>query len=207
MQTDQKKPKPTLKLLSLDEQDVLLHVSLTDIEPLIWRRLCLSDATSLHQLHLAIQGAFGWSDSHLHSFIIKPGESYSSRQSVFDQSPDETDGNSHRVTVRDLVQRQIKSFRYIYDMGDNWLHKVKIEQVRPKSKDIKTPSCLDGARQAPPEDCGGAVGYEELLEALRDKNHPEHLQTRSWLNQSFDPERFNLRQINTRLKKTLHEKS
>jgi hypothetical protein len=33
----------------------------------------------------------------------------------------------------------------------------------------------------PPEDCGGSPGYEDLLEALGNKKHPEHRVMQQWL--------------------------
>jgi hypothetical protein len=199
----QKKREIGLRLVPREEQEVTLHISLSDIEPQIWRRLQVSDAISLHELHLAIQGAFGWQNNHLHRFIVKQGEIYASRTSDFDFHFDDEHVDSRSVFLRDLIQRQIKSFRYVYDMGDNWMHKIKIEQVQEKTRDKLTPICVDGARHGPPEDCGGSLGYEELLEALQDLNHPNHAEALRSLTQSFDPQQFNLRQANARIKKML----
>jgi len=43
-----------------------LRIRLDRISPLIWRRLLVTDATTIAELHIIIQIAFGWSDSHLH---------------------------------------------------------------------------------------------------------------------------------------------
>ena len=61
-----------------------------------------------------------------------------------------------------------------------------------------TPICLDGERAAPPEDCGGIPGYKELLEALRDPRHPDHLDLTRWAGK-YDPESVDLEFINRRL--------
>ena len=37
---------------------------------MIWRPLLVTDATTIAELHACIQIAFGWSDSHLHQFVI-----------------------------------------------------------------------------------------------------------------------------------------
>src|SRR5215216_3370329 len=47
-----------------------LRIRLDRISPLIWRRLLVTDATTIAELHAIIQVAFGWSDSHLHQFVI-----------------------------------------------------------------------------------------------------------------------------------------
>jgi len=47
-----------------------LRIRLDRSSPLIWRRLLVTDATTIAELHATIQIAFGWSDSHLHQFVI-----------------------------------------------------------------------------------------------------------------------------------------
>lgn len=47
-----------------------LRIRLDRISPLIWRRLLVRDATTIAELHAIIQIAFGWSDDHLHQFVI-----------------------------------------------------------------------------------------------------------------------------------------
>ncbi len=46
-----------------------IKVSLNGIKPPIWRRLLISNATDLDELHKIIQIAMGWTDTHLHQFI------------------------------------------------------------------------------------------------------------------------------------------
>jgi hypothetical protein len=41
-----------------------------DIEPPIWRRILLPRELNFAQLHEGIQAAFGWTDSHLHHFVV-----------------------------------------------------------------------------------------------------------------------------------------
>jgi hypothetical protein len=61
--------------------------------------------------------------------------------------------------------------------------------------------CLRGRRACPPEDCGGVDGYGEMVAGLKDppveqeSSPPPHL-----LHVGFDPEHFQLDEINERLK-------
>lgn len=50
---------------------------------------------------------------------------------------------------------------YLYDFGDGWQHVVHLKDV-VESRELFTRKLLDGAMACPPEDCGGAVGYEQL---------------------------------------------
>ena len=40
---------------------------------------------------------------------------------------------------------------------------------------------MSGERACPPEDCGGPYGYVRLLEALKDRNHPDHKRLLRWV--------------------------
>lgn len=47
-----------------------LRVELLDVSPLIWRRLTVPDSITLPALHQVLQVTLGWTDSHLHEFVI-----------------------------------------------------------------------------------------------------------------------------------------
>ena len=61
--------------------------------------------------------------------------------------------------------------------------------------------CVTGKRACLPEDCGGLWGYEDLLEAIQDPNHPQHEEMREWLEDDFDPVAFDVEEVNRQLKK------
>ena len=58
-------------------------------------------------------------------------------------------------------------------------------------------------RAAPPDDCGGIWGYEELVEVLADPAHPEHQERLEWLGladaSQFAPDAFDAEAVNRRL--------
>lgn len=62
-----------------------------------------------------------------------------------------------------------------------------------------TPRCTGGARACPPEDVGGAWGYEEFLEILADPDHEQHGEMVTWAGRGFDPEAFDLDAANAAL--------
>lgn len=52
-----------------------LRIRLDRISPMIWRRLLVHHTTTIAELHAIIRLAFGWSDDHLHQFLIH-GKAY-----------------------------------------------------------------------------------------------------------------------------------
>jgi hypothetical protein len=100
------------------------------------------------------------------------------------------------VTLGGVVDHGHRQFTYLYDFGDSWRHTIEIEEVLAESDSEKWALCLEGARSCPPEDCGGPGGYEHLLEILFDPRHPNFEETRRWVGPGFDPEAFDLEEIN-----------
>ena len=88
---------------------------------------------------------------------------------------------------------------YIYDYGDNWQHKVKVEKIVMLDTPILFAVCIAGANACPPEDVGGAPGYEKFLEDLADPDHAEHEMLSEWIGGPFDPTAFDIDQVNQRL--------
>lgn len=89
---------------------------------------------------------------------------------------------------------------YQYDFGDGWEHEIVLEKVLPPEEGAKYPVCIKGRRACPPEDCDGIWGYEDLLLALQDPNHPDHDDLLEWVGGSFDPEASEPDEINELLR-------
>jgi hypothetical protein len=86
---------------------------------------------------------------------------------------------------------------YEYDFGDSWIHTITLENVL-RDVSLYQARCLEGARAAPPEDCGGVPGYEELLEALSDPENPDHEDLLDWAG-GWQPEAFDVDFVNMQL--------
>ena len=161
-----------------------LEVKLRGIEPPIWRTLEMPGASSVEDVHFAIQVAMGWTNSHLHQFDID-GTHYGMVD--VDEAAELEDERAY--SLEGLV-RSGSSFVYEYDFGDGWEHDVKVVKVTTVAKPPHR-RCLAGARACPPEDCGGPGGYANLLEALANPAHKEHHSLVEW-SDGFEPERFTL---------------
>jgi Plasmid pRiA4b ORF-3-like protein len=171
-----------------------IKVTLTGVSPPIWRRLLVSSSTSLKQLHDILQTAIGWTDSHLHQFIAR-GQRYGRPDPELDVDVI----NEARVSLGQILRREKEWMSYEYDFGDGWTHKIVLEKVLTSSGGQAIPSCTAGSRSCPPEDCGGTWGYEEFLKAIGDPTHPEHDEMVEWIGGDFDPEHFDIAEVNALL--------
>ena len=170
-----------------------LKVTLAEIEPPIWRRLLVPADVTLADLHRVLQTAMGWTDSHLHQFLVGE-ESYGvPHPGDLEEMHDEK-----KARLRDLASNG-EGFVYEYDFGDGWQHEVVVEKSAPHEKGAPYPVCVGGERACPPEDCGGVYGYENLLQVLADPDHEEHEELKEWVGGSFDAEAFDARQVSAAL--------
>ena len=173
-----------------------LDVRLISIEPPIWRRITVSDQITLAALHHVLQVVMGWENYHLHQFIV--GENhYGELDPEFDDDLDIQE--DRRVTLREIAREKEASFVYEYDFGDSWQHQVTVVGIRPRTENSLAPRCFEGRRACPPEDCGGTSGYQNLIEALRDRRHLEHRELRAWAGPQYDPEPFSVQAVNSAL--------
>lgn len=173
-----------------------LHIALRGPRPPIWRRVLVPGNWSLGALHYVVQVAMGWTNSHLHQFIV--GDDYISLYRV----EGITSRDSAQVTLAEIALQPKTKFVYEYDFGDSWEHDIIVEAIVSPEAERRYPVCTAGKRACPPEDCGGVYGYENLLAILSDPAHEEHDDMVAWLRQmhpGFDPEHFDLAAVNKRL--------
>ncbi|ORW66824.1 plasmid pRiA4b ORF-3 family protein [Mycolicibacter senuensis] len=204
--------KPPSRRRPRRKQPVTLRVraDLAETKPPVWRRLELASDLMLDDVHLIIQTAFGWTDSHLHQF--GSGPSYRSPGTEYYLCPfmveDGDDGVSEeQVRLDELLVDVGDKLFYAYDFGDNWRHVIRLEAVLAYDASAPRAVCTGGRRPAPAEDCGGIGGYE-LLVAATDPSHPDHVAARAEYAEVFDadvdprgwaPTPFEIEQINREL--------
>jgi hypothetical protein len=168
-----------------------IKISLIGAKPPIWRTVLVASDINLETFHEVIQLTMGWTESHLHQFIDNK-KAYGSHDNDFElEMEDEA-----KYKLFQLLKTEKESLTYEYDFGDSWEHKILLEKILPYDSNIHLPVCIKGKRACPPEDCGGIWGYEELLKTLSDPKHPDHEDTLEWLGGEFDPEEFDLEEIN-----------
>ena len=182
-------------------------------DPVIWRKIQISDLCTFWSLHAAVTDAMGWLDYHLHEFIAKNPVTtetehigYPDDEGIlFEEMPEPVAG--WKLRVRDYLDAN-KTMLYNYDFGDGWEHLIEFEGVFDKIPGIKYPVCLAGENACPPEDVGGLHGYVEFLEAIKNKKHPEYKSYLEWVGGKFTPSKFDAKKVkftnaNTRLNSML----
>jgi hypothetical protein len=96
-----------------------------------------------------------------------------------------------RITLEGIKPSIWRTVIFVYDFGDNWIHRIEVEDDDVSADPGWIPWALDGERRGPPEDCGGVSGYQRLIEAV--KVPPESLDEEGrdflrWAGEDFDPE-------------------
>jgi hypothetical protein len=165
---------------SAEQKDIYqLKVTLLGIEPLIWRRLLVPADLTLAQLHKVLQVVMGWEDEHLHEF-------HANRHRI---------GSERSTPLSAVLQRKGAKMIYTYDLGDFWEHRIVLEKQLLSDPEAIYPVCTGGERACPPEDCGGVPGYDNLVDAIPDPNHPDHVELSAW-SSGFNPEAFSVDEVN-----------
>jgi Plasmid pRiA4b ORF-3-like protein len=173
-------------------------VALSQTDPLVWRRIQVPESYSFWDLHVAIQDAMGWLDTHLHEFVLRdPRTGREQRFGIPDEDfPDERPILPDcKVRVSDYVTEEAPLVVYVYDFGDDWRHTLTYEGTWPAEPGRTYPACLAGARACPPEDVGGVHGFAEFLKAIADPKHPEHAEDLAWVGGSYRAEVFEPEQV------------
>lgn len=175
-------------------------ITLMDIKPPIWRRIQVPENYTFWDLHVAIQDAMGWTDTHLHGFNLKHPSGVGEAMVGIpdDEYPDDT-MPGWKLKIKDWFPKEITSAIYEYDFGDGWEHKIEFEKMLLRENFVAYPVCVGGKRACPPEDCGGTYGYERLLETLADPKNEEHKDMLEWLGlergDDLDPEEFSCEEV------------
>ena len=160
-----------------------IKVTLEYIEPAFTRTLQVPSTIRLDSLHLTLQAAMGWTNSHLYMF-----EASGATWGIPDPDFGGDDLPASKTTLAEMIEDTgAHSIRYIYDFGDSWEHRLEIGQITDPVPGDLYPRLTDIAGRCPPEDVGGFPGYEEFLDAMADPKHPEHAHLKEWYGGSFDP--------------------
>jgi hypothetical protein len=162
-----------------------LRIILNDVDPMPMRHIEVPLKIRLDRLHEVIQAAMGWTDTHLYEFRAGgAGWGEPDLDGFYDGPMDAKKFTLEKV----LDQTGTRTIQYVYDFGDDWDHSIRIERVNEATPGMTYPRLLKAVGACPPEDVGGAWGYEEFLEALADPDHEQHDDMARWSGGDFDAE-------------------
>jgi hypothetical protein len=188
-----------------------LKIVLRGISPLIWRRLLVRADTSIAELHHILQLVMGWTNSHLHRFVIH-GKEYGIAYEGgigFDDDP-------RQIRLGDFRFRLRERFVYEYDFGDCWQHDIRVEQIVAADPHRPYPRCIGGKRATPPEECGGVEAYiaqwrrwksDFLYQQLQDRGPDVEqdfftgTEDEDIAEPGYDPNQFDRRAVNAQLRR------
>jgi hypothetical protein len=131
---------------------------------------------------MMIQDAMGWHDAHMYVFETD-------EHTIIDPRSDSDEIPADGERLVSIATERGAQFTYVYDLGDAWTHTVTVDEIRPGGPD-NVFVVLDGGGACPPDDIGGAGGYQHLLAALADPASPDHDDAVDTLGPDFDPARY-----------------
>ena len=173
-----------------------LKITLDDVKPAVLRRVEVPLTIRLDRLHLVLQAAMGWTDSHLYEIRAR-GVGWGVPGPGWGEGP--LDAREARL-LDVLEDTGAKTLKYLYDFGDGWEHTVKVERITDAIPGLIYPFLIDASGRCPPEDVGGIPGYRELRRVLADPRDDDHERMLEWLGiagaHEFDADAFDLERAN-----------
>jgi Plasmid pRiA4b ORF-3-like protein len=128
--------------------------------PEVSRRLAVRGDQTLVDLHEELRRTFEWWEDHLYSFWLD-GEFWGDKASEY-TSPIEPEngGKTADVELERLELEQGQEIAYVFDFGDEWRVRLRLDKVRPAGEE--TVAVLEVRGKAPPQD---AIPDDEELGA------------------------------------------
>jgi hypothetical protein len=182
-------------------------IQIEDItKPPVWRKVIVPETFTFHKFHQVIQAAFGWGGCQLYQFSEKEND-YDQIIGIPTDDDDEWEVpviDSRNKKLKDVFVKEGKRYIYIYDLSDDWVHKIILEKILVENK--KKASCIDGKGACPPEKCGGVYGYEEVKDTFA--LHPNSKKAKDFRtqfglgeNEIFDVNKFDIDDANAAVTK------
>lgn len=141
-----------------------VKISIEDTHPPVWRRIIIPEHISFYDLHEIIQIIFDWQDAHLHDFTFPNSDiCISLPEAATFETP-----LSEKNTMIDEFIHDYKWIRYTYDFGDDWRHKIVLEEeVADYNKRYAT---ILKAKGNGFEEDSGEIWYDEEYDEVPEKS-------------------------------------
>lgn len=124
-----------------------LKISLIDVKQEVSRVILVPEDVTFGYLHLTIQKVMGWENKHLYMFQV--GDRYIDSDDLTKSIGSQKNKVPTFAKISDLINIG-DTFNYIYDMGDEWRHKIKVLGLIDTS--LCEPIILRSVGKCPKED-------------------------------------------------------
>ncbi|MGL5915664.1 MAG: plasmid pRiA4b ORF-3 family protein, partial [Culicoidibacterales bacterium] len=144
--------------------DLLIRIDLDFSKPV--RRIFVPKEKTFADLHEIIQAAYEWENRHLYQFEgSQAGERYQIVPEEFANELDHFENVKIKIDKDTRLSELLKigtEFTYVYDFGDEWRHRIFVRGMEQTA----TTKCVLALGTRPPEDIGGSIGFDFMLEML-----------------------------------------
>ena len=171
-----------------------LKITIKNSKPPIWRRVIVPTGITFSQLSMILNKVMGWSGYHLFEFefyyqdlhIVEDADEFDIGYAPWDYIDAST------TYIREYLEEN-DWFTYIYDLGDDWQHRVTIEKII-EDYEYEYPQVIKYKGDSP-------IGYYDCLQIISDKTHPEYEERLEWMESQGYPCEYNIDEVNSDLKK------
>jgi hypothetical protein len=117
--------------------------------PDVSRRLAVRGDQTLADLHEELRRTFEWWDDHLYSFWLD-GEFWGDKESEYTSPVEPENGvKTADVDLERLGLEPGQEIAYVFDFGDEWRVRLRLDEVRPAAEE--TAVVLEVRGKAPPQ--------------------------------------------------------
>ena len=171
---------------------LMLEVTLDDVtDPAVTRTIQVPGNYTFNMLHMVINIAFGWQNSHLHEFSSQLDEALIIGEPDSDFWEERDIKDERKIKIFKYLTKAEDEMMYDYDFGDGWTHTIVTKEVHRIPKSNLRAKLLGASGACPPEDCGGNPGYENLKKVLSNPKNKEYKFLSQWMglkpSEKFNP--------------------
>jgi len=137
----------------------LIRMGIQELVEEVSRTFEVEGNHTLYDFHLDIQQAFNWDNDHMFSFYF--GGKLFDRENEYSGNPlgehtvpgmGRPNKSAAATQIRDLRLTENSIFLYLFDYGDELIHKVKVEKIRDKNDgDNSLPAIVSEFGTPPPQ--------------------------------------------------------
>lgn len=114
----------------------------------VWRRIAASAGMTLDDLAHAILGAYQFDPDHLYAFYFRDRMGRTI-EAMGPEAPDELLTIEIEIGTMELSPGD--SFDFLFDFGDQWRFKIKLERIDADDESLTRPRLLESHGESPPQ--------------------------------------------------------